>query len=565
MRECRRYTLKQALLVAVSAAIVFCPLRADEKQHALPAEVFHGERLFQEPRFAQYFHAFVTRGGDINKPLDQGDPKLEKTFRFFGLPPYQIPFTTSPFKGKSYSCRTCHMLNEHADQKELGMRSFSDFASRSPVSNRVDGQSVTARNSPVLVGALSQKNNFVLHYDGEFSSVRELVISTLTGRNLGWLPHEREVAAGHICNVIRNDDGTGELAERYAGLPYSEVFSGLSGSGESLPEKYLIDASKRIEVSESACPEILTVVAYLLERYLSDLKFSANKSNYSPYDLFLAINGLPDRPNEGESDEDYGSRLVALIESADKNGNLQFVRSNPNTGDGRFKFHDQPYMFGESELEGLKIFFAKKPTAGRGAGNCGSCHPAPHFTDFNLHNIGMSQIEYEAIHGQGSFQKLDIPGRKLRDEKARIYLPATPAHPDRLGIFRKAASESNAMETDLGAWNVFLNEDYPGPQEHLYKLLCDGMTECEADLALQKAVAAFKTPTLRNLGHSAPYMHNGQISDLHATIGFYIAASTSSRNGQIRNADNELKNVRITLGDVQPLVRFLISLYEDYY
>ena len=183
---------------AVFASVIFSSLQASAEQHPLPGEIFHGARLFQETRFAQYFHDFVARGGGINETLAQGDPRLEKTFRFFGLPPYQIPFATSPFKGTSYSCRTCHMVDEHADQKELGMRAFADFASRSPLAQRDDGQLVTVRNSPVLVGSLSKRDNLVLHHDGEFSSARDLIVSTLTGRNLGWLPDEQEVAIRHV-------------------------------------------------------------------------------------------------------------------------------------------------------------------------------------------------------------------------------------------------------------------------------------------------------------------------------------------------------------------------------
>ena len=59
-------------------------------------------------------------------------------------------------------------------------------------------------------------------------------------------------------------------------------------------------------------------------------------------------------------------------------------------------------------------------------------------------------------------------------------------------------------------------------------------------------------------------MHNGQISDLHASVAFYLAASANSRGGTIRNADPELREIRITPKDLEPLVRFLISLYEDY-
>ena len=549
----------------MAAASLCGPAHADDE---LPpsAEVFHGERLFLETRLAQRFYDFVSRGGGINEPLDQADPKLEKTVRFFGLPPYQIPFAEGPFKGASYNCRTCHMVDEHVDQKELGMRAYADFASRSPLPERGDGQSVTVRNSPVLVGSLAPRDPFILHLDGEFASTQDLILSTLAGRNLGWLPQEGDIAFHHICDVIRKDDGTGALAGGFGGLAYSEVFSGTSASGKTLPSEHRVAMDRRMDVSKSSCDEVLIGVAHLIERYLDDLRFSADAASLSPYDLFLQTNGLPTHPNTGESNEDYNNRLLAQTEALDESGKLRFVESNPATDDGGFRFHDQPYAFGKLELEGMRIFFNRRPTAERGAGNCGSCHPAPHFTDFNLHNIGVTQVEYEAIHGHGSFRKLPIPAAKFRHEEAEVYLPATAANPGRLGVFRRAASESDPMATDLGAWNILLNEDYPDSQEPLYRLLCNDSGDCEtADQALEKSIAAFKTPTLRDLGHSAPYMHNGQISDLHAAVGFYIAASRSSRHGGIRNAASELQKVEITPRDIQPLVLFLTSLYEDYH
>lgn len=557
--------LRITLLAAAAVAGLGGLAQAGEAPAPDPAEVFHGERLFLETRFAQRFHDFVVRGGGINAPLDEGDPKLEKTYRFFGLPPYQIPFAPGPFEGASYNCRTCHLVDEHVGQKELGMRAYNDFASRSPLPERDDGQSVTVRNSPVLVGSLAPRDPFLLHLDGEFASTRELIVATLTGRNLGWLPGEGGLAARHACEVIRKDDGTDALAEEFGGLAYSEVFSGVSTSGEALPEEHRIAAALRMDVSESSCDEVLAGAARLIEHYLDDLKFSAEADILSPYDRFLSLNGLPAHPDEGESDEDYSDRLLARIDALDEGGELRFVERNPVTEDGGFRFHDQPYRFGEAELLGLRIFFNRSAAPGRGAGNCGSCHAAPHFTDFGFHNIGVTQVEYEAIHGPGSFRKLLIPTVAQRNEQADVYLPATAAHPDRQGVFRRPASESDPMATDLGAWNIFLNEDYPNPQESLHRSFCRNGAGCKTvDQALERSVAAFKTPTLRDLGHSAPYMHNGQISDLHASVAFYIAASASARGGTVRNADPELREIRITPNDIQPLVSFLISLYEDY-
>ena len=553
------------LLISTFFLLMICVsmLAADELDNA---EIFHGERLFLEPRFAQFFYEFTKHGGDINSPLEQGDPKLEKTVRFFGLPPYQIPFTASPFKGTSFSCRSCHMVDEHVNQKELGMRAYVDFASRSPLSERNDQQAVTVRNSPVLVTSAISRDNFILHYDGEFASMQELIIATLTGRNLGWLPEEHEIAADHVCEVIRKDDGVGNLAKEFGNLSYTEVFSGRSKSGEQLPEEYLIGETKRFNVARSSCDEILNGIAYLIGEYIVDLKFSKDETSFSPYDLFLIKNGLPTQANDGESDKDYSVRLLSLVQALEKNNKLHFIQKNPYTDDGGFRFHDQVFKFGKQELQGLKIFFNQEITPELSVGNCVSCHPAPHFTDFGLHNIGVTQVEYEAIHGQNSFLNLPIPSRKIRNEKADLYLPATKFNPNRKGLFRQAASETNLMAVDLGAWNIFFNEDFPNPQEKLFNLFCNIENECNnKNHALQKSVATFKTPTLRDLGHSAPYMHNGQISDLHAVIGFYIASSRSSREGRIRNADNELEKIKMTSRDIQPLFSFLVSLYEDYH
>jgi len=60
--------------------------------------------------------------------------------------------------------------------------------------------------------------------------------------------------------------------------------------------------------------------------------------------------------------------------------------------DGAFKYHAQRFQFGALELQRLKIFLASAAagaTNGR-AGNCAACHQAPDFSDFVLHNNGVS-------------------------------------------------------------------------------------------------------------------------------------------------------------------------------
>ena len=556
------FTLSMQLLLNVDVVAS----DSDNATSFQDAAIFHGERLFLETRFAQRFYKFLQKGGKVNDSIDIGDPVLNKTVRFFGLPPYQIPFATGPYKGKTFNCRTCHLVDEHVEQKELGMRTYADFASRSPLPHREDNLLVTTRNSPAIVNVAVPRRNFILHVDGEFSSLQQVVKATLIGRNLGWLPGENQLATDHICQIIREDSGKGELANEFGALSYAEILLGKRKSGKSISQGYLMAEKNRLNVSTSSCVDILRAVSSLISSYVEDLAFAKDEDILSPYDVFLQLNGLPKEPEDGESDKEYSERLLGLVNNLKERKNLQYVMRNPNTEHGGFRFHDQSFQFAEKQLAGMKVFFNSTSKNNQGAGNCVACHPAPHFTDFDLHNIGITQVEYEAIHGIGSFNTLKIPNKEDREKDAQTYLPATNQHPLRKGVFRRPASETNAMYADLGAWNIFQNSDFPLPQNQIYNLLCDKSDSCKSnDHALELSIAAFKTPSLRDLGHSAPYMHNGQISDLHAVIGFYMVTSRSSRNNQLRNIDSEVNEIKLGPNDIQPLVLFLISLYEDYH
>ena len=529
------------------------------------AELLHGERLFLETRFSESFYRFIQRGGKYNQAIDTGDPQLAKTYRFFGLPPYQIPFAAGPYKGSSFSCQACHMVDEHVDQKALGMRAYADFAARTPVSKRSDNQSVTLRNSPILISSSVQRDHLLLHADGEFSSLQELILGTLTGRNFGWLPSEKPLAQQHICDVVKHDDGSHAPGQEFGGFSYRQALSGKSRQDQPLAEEYLIHRAHRLDIDQASCQEILTAIAYLLAAFVDDLRFAKDAGALSPYDKFLEVNNLPQTPRENESPQNYSRRLAARIAALENSNALKFVSKNDATENGGFRFHDQLYTFGKTELQGLKIFFNPSGEFKTSQGNCLACHPAPHFTDFKFHNIGITQIEYETIHGPRAFNKLPIPSFSARSQLADTYLPATTKHPDRRGVFKKIARSEKPLYTDLGAWNVLFNPDYPGPQKKLLGMFCDNTNPCEnKDIALQRAIATFKTPTLRNLGHSAPYMHNGQINDLSAVISFYINTSGNHAKS-MRNLDSEIKNIDLRPADIDPLARFLISLYEDYH
>ena len=77
-------------------------------------------------------------------------------------------------------------------------------------------------------------------------------------------------------------------------------------------------------------------------------------------------------------------------------------------------------------------------------------------------------------------------------------------------------------------------------------------------------MAAFKTPVLRDLGHSGPYMHSGQFDTVKESINFYITASALARGRQMRNADPALEDINLHAKDIDALVAFVNALNEDY-
>jgi cytochrome c peroxidase len=534
------------------------------------AEEAVGERLFLETRFAQAFKTFVDGGGTVNDPLPAGDAVLDDT-QTIDQP---LP---GPFAGLTMNCRACHLVDEHVSTPGGGMRTYADFARRSPLPERGDGKSTTPRNAPPLVNAsLDRPDGPLFHFDAEFSTLEEVIAETFTGRNFGWLPGQKAEAIQHIAAVVRDDDGTGDLAQQFDGLAYRILFT---GTGPAIPEEFRLTSDFRVSVDAGTDQEVFAAVVRVVAAYVKGLQFSGQDDNgnliRSPFDVFLQINGLPQQPSNNESPLDYSRRLLQLVLTREQNGTLQFVTAHPHTTDGLLQFHPQDFTFGFQELEGLKLFLTEPPTlplppgalAEGKIGNCVACHPAPNFTDFKLHNTGVTQREYDSVHGPGQFALLSIPTLAQRQADPQQYLPATHAHPTYQEPFRAMPSATAPLLTDLGLWNIFANADFPAPQEKIRAILCAAHLPqpCPDDSTLlDEALARFKTPGLRDLGHGAPYMHNGQFDTLEDIIRFYIGSAAQARQGTLRNGAGTLQGTALLQADIAPLVAFLKSLNEDY-
>jgi hypothetical protein len=108
---------------------------------------------------------------------------------------------------------------------------------------------------------------------------------------------------------------------------------------------------------------------------------------------------------------------------------------------------------------------------------------------------------------------------------------------------------------------IFTNDTLSNAQEY-YQLSVAGPPPA---VALPLTIARFKTPNLRDLGSSEPYLHTGRMNTIGDVITFYQNFSNLARSGAVRNAAPELSGISLGSSAVDPLAAFLNSLNEDYF
>ena len=118
------------------------------------------------------------------------------------------------------------------------------------------------------------------------------------------------------------------------------------------------------------------------------------------------------------------------------------------------------------EVAGMKLFMGK--------GNCSSCHSGPLFTNFEFHNVGVPQPN-------------------------RLWVDLGRA----MGVLQLKVDEFNCFS---------LFSDRQANE-------CDELTFVKSQGG--ELVGAFKTPTLRNISQTAPYMQSGQFDTLDEVLAHY--------------------------------------------
>jgi len=169
--------------------------------------------------------------------------------------------------------------------------------------------------------------------------------------------------------------------------------------------------------------------------------------------------------------------------------------------------------FGNQELLGLKLFLDR--------GKCSLCHSGPNFTDSQFHNVGLAwnplvdQILFPTSRAEAVLEigesPLNCNSPAIKAARAKVGLPRNPS--------------------------------------------CDELEFLRVD-ALE-LVGAFKTPTLRNLTKTGPYMHDGRFKTLAEVIEHY---DEMNENSAIGHKEETLQPLSLTKKERAALNAFLESL-----
>lgn len=159
----------------------------------------------------------------------------------------------------------------------------------------------------------------------------------------------------------------------------------------------------------------------------------------------------------------------------------------------------------------------------------------------------IASFERTIVSGNSPFDRYQYGG-----ERAAL----SPAALRGLGVFTDAArgncvvchtiEQDHALFTDGKYHNIGVGLDENGEVKDLGRY---EQTKQDADKG------AFRTPTLRNIALTAPYMHDGSLKTLKAVVDFYIGGGSS--NPQL---DKQMKPLKLSRQDREDLQAFLESL-----
>jgi len=197
--------------------------------------------------------------------------------------------------------------------------------------------------------------------------------------------------------------------------------------------------------------------------------------------------------NLGKAIAAYERRLVRMNAPFDR-----FV-DGVRTGDS-----EKLNAISESAKRGLQVFIDE--------GACDLCHTGSQFTNSEFHTLGLGDPEWLSGSDEG-----------------------------------RLAGARRVLEEEFNARGPFSDDPDSTDARRLEFLRTDAFPQ----------KGAFKTPTLRNIDETAPYMHGGHHQTLREVVEFY---SDLQKDPPVGRRDPSLQPVELTDRQIDDLVAFLKTL-----
>ncbi len=415
--------------------------------------------------------------------------------------------------------------------------------------NGVNVRRVEPRNAPTVINAVFNFNNF---WDGRADSIFNG--SSPLGDadpNAGvWVPD----ANGNLAKqrVIIPFSSLASQAVGPPGSPFEMSFAGRSfpDIGKKLLNPRLVPLGKQdVHPKDSVLAPLanstitrgkMTLKPGLHTTYAEMVRAAFNDQYWNSLQLVQPL--LPGRADTFTQMEANFALFFGLA--------VQVYEATLVSDDSpydRFQAGD-PSALSATAQEGLNIFLSANDPGGVG-GNCINCHGTSTFTNASVMHVGATNFGASLPEGliermligdlNGAFYDsgyYDIGVRPIHEDLGRggntpFTLPdgTTPiplSFTDRALMVKNAVSFPSYMDPTLIA-----------------QLPCDPpfVLVCPSDQR-SATKGSFKVPTLRNVGLTGPYMHNGGEATLMQVIDFY------SRGGNFRDA-----NLSTFDADIQPL------------
>ncbi len=210
---------------------------------------------------------------------------------------------------------------------------------------------------------------------------------------------------------------------------------------------------------------------------------------------------------QGRFESAFGGQSISMETLGSALASYERSLVSANSPFDRWYFGEQQDAVDNSVKRGFRLFTGK--------GRCVSCHQIQKhhalFTDQRLHNTGIGYA------------------RSMRDEPATRRVLVAPG--TYLTVASDVVKDTQPQSNDLGRYEITEN---PADRWH------------------------YKTPTLRNVALTAPYMHDGSLADLDAVVEFY-------NRGGVKNEllDPLITTLGLTDSEREALVSFLKALTGD--